>query len=62
MQPLATYACPTCWATIESTIDPTAGRAQRYVEDCPVCCRPNVLSITIDADENAHVEAESEAG
>jgi hypothetical protein len=23
----------------------TAGREQRYVEDCPVCCNPNVIQV-----------------
>lgn len=32
-------ACPYCGATIELTLDGSAGD-QRYVEDCSVCCRP----------------------
>ena len=26
----------------------SAGHAQAYVEDCQVCCRPNVLTIRYD--------------
>jgi hypothetical protein len=32
----------------ETTVDESAGRAQSYVEDCQVCCRPNVLRISYD--------------
>lgn len=31
--------CPYCGEWIEMTLDLSAG-AQRYVEDCSVCCRP----------------------
>lgn len=29
-------------------IDLSAGAEQEYVEDCPVCCRPNVIRVEID--------------
>ena len=32
------------------TIDISAGRRQQYVEDCQVCCKPNVLSVTWDGE------------
>jgi hypothetical protein len=28
-----------------TTVDPGAGSKQNYVEDCQVCCKPNVLHI-----------------
>ena len=37
-------------------VDPTAGRRQRFVEDCPVCCRPLVFDVVIDRDGDALVE------
>ena len=30
-------------------MDESAGSRQRYVEDCQVCCKPNVLRISWDA-------------
>jgi hypothetical protein len=30
------------------------------VEDCPVCCVPNLLRVAIDSDGTVHVEAELE--
>lgn len=32
--------CPYCGETVDVLIDEGSGQAQRYVEDCPVCCRP----------------------
>lgn len=48
MDELGDYICPACGETIDVRVDPSAGSFQEYVEDCPVCCRPNVLRITFD--------------
>ena len=42
------YVCPTCGEQIVIPLDPTAGAEQRYVEDCPVCCNPNVIHVEFD--------------
>lgn len=52
----ATYACPSCSEINAVGVDPTAGRRQTLVEDCPVCCRPLVFAIVVDADGDALVE------
>jgi Cysteine-rich CPXCG len=44
----ATYVCDSCGEEIVFPIDLSAGSEQEYVEDCPVCCRPNVLHVEID--------------
>lgn len=31
-----------------TSVDESAGRRQSYVEDCQVCCKPNVLRIEYD--------------
>ena len=41
-------------------VDLSAGEEQEYVEDCPVCCRPNRLRVAIDARGRVRVEAEAE--
>jgi hypothetical protein len=46
----ATYVCGFCGEVVETSVDPSAGGSQRYVEDCSVCCRPNVLQVTVDPD------------
>jgi len=56
----APYTCPTCGERIELVIDPSAGADQRFVEDCPVCCRPNVLHVSVDRDGEVFVAAEPE--
>ena len=44
----ATYTCESCGEEIVVPVDPTAGDDQEYVEDCPVCCCPNVLRVHVD--------------
>lgn len=41
----ASYACAYCGEPNATTVDPSAGDAQLYVEDCAVCCRPNTLRV-----------------
>jgi len=40
--------CPCCGSTITLMVDTTAGDAC-YVEDCPVCCQPIEVRLTIRA-------------
>lgn len=47
----ASYVCDGCGEEIVIPIDLSAGRSQTYVEDCPVCCRPNVVHVEIDSDD-----------
>jgi transposase-like protein len=51
----AGYTCPSCNEQNYVAVDPTAGRKQRFVEDCPVCCRPLVFDTEIDRDGDAMV-------
>jgi hypothetical protein len=46
----AAYACPACFETNYLAVDPSGGRRQRYVEDCPVCCRPIAFTVEVDAE------------
>jgi hypothetical protein len=55
-----TYICPACGEEIVVPVDITAGSEQDYVEDCPVCCRPNLLHVTIDEDGEVTAWAEAE--
>jgi hypothetical protein len=36
-------------------VDPSGGRRQQFVEDCPVCCRPLVFVAEIDRDGDATI-------
>lgn len=46
----ATYVCGECGEEIVVPVDFSAGSRQEYIEDCPVCCRANVISVEIDPD------------
>jgi hypothetical protein len=39
------FQCAGCGEWNETAVDELAGRTQSYVEDCQVCCKPNVLEI-----------------
>ena len=56
----AIYICDNCGEEIVVPIDPTGGSSQEYVEDCPVCCNPNVIHVEIDHDDVARVWAVAE--
>lgn len=56
----ASYICGECGEEIVVPIDLTAGAEQEYVEDCPVCCRPNVIRVEIDPDGDARAWGELE--
>ena len=55
----ATYLCDNCGEEIVVTVDPSARPSQKYVEDCPVCCHPNVIHVEID--EHGEVPSWGEA-
>ncbi|BCT91942.1 hypothetical protein LYSHEL_09660 [Lysobacter helvus] len=59
MLPTADISCPYCGETITLVIDDSAG-AQRYIEDCHVCCRPIVVDVSIDDDGDPVVHASAE--
>jgi len=55
----ASYLCDACGEEIVIPVDFTAGDSQEYVEDCPVCCRPNVIHVDIfDGETRIWSEAE----
>ena len=56
----ASYLCDSCGEEIVIPIDLSAGSVQRYVEDCPVCCHPNVISVELDETGEARVWSEHE--
>lgn len=42
------FQCAGCGEWNETGVDSSNGRRQQYVEDCQVCCRPNLLTVTYD--------------
>jgi hypothetical protein len=45
------YVCDACGEEIVIPLDPVEGASQQYVEDCPVCCHPNVIHVDWHDDE-----------
>jgi hypothetical protein len=56
----AAYTCDSCGEEIVIPVDLSQGQSQEYVEDCPVCCRPNVIHVEIDEGREVRVWAENE--
>jgi len=42
------FQCAACGEWNTTLVDESAGRRQSYVEDCQVCCKPNVLRVEYD--------------
>jgi hypothetical protein len=47
---IAGFQCAGCGEWNQTDVDETAGTRQSYVEDCQVCCKPNVLRVSWDPD------------
>lgn len=60
MQDDASYICDACGEEIVVPVDLSAGTSQEYVEDCPVCCRANVIRVDVDEDGDVRVWAQAE--
>jgi transcription elongation factor Elf1 len=42
-------SCPYCGESMSVVIDLSAG-AQRYIEDCQICCQPMQICFDVDGD------------
>ena len=60
MKDEASYTCDSCGEEIVVPIDLSAGTRQKYVEDCPICCRPNVIHVEVSDEGEVLVWAEGE--
>jgi len=40
--------CPYCGERVEVQVEPVGAAEERYVEDCPVCCRPWTVRVSRD--------------
>ncbi len=56
----ATYVCPSCGELIVIPIDISAGLRQQYVEDCPICCSPNLIVVELEESGDVFVQVEPE--
>jgi hypothetical protein len=51
--------CPYCGESVEITLDPGSGTQQQYIEDCHVCCRPWLVSVSYADVGTAHVHVDA---
>jgi hypothetical protein len=51
------YTCPFCFEQNYLGVDPSGGRRQELIEDCPVCCNPIQFVIVVDAEGDASIDA-----
>jgi len=51
------FQCAGCGEWNETSVDESAGSKQSYVEDCQVCCKPNLLRVWWDNDFGAFLMA-----
>lgn len=56
----ANYVCDSCGEEIVVPLDFSQGHRQEYVEDCPVCCNPNVIFVEFDEEGEANVWSRAE--
>ena len=54
------YGCAFCGEDNDVFVDPSGGSHQTFTEDCTVCCRPNLITLTIDDDGDVAIEASQE--
>jgi hypothetical protein len=60
MENEASYVCGSCGETIVVPVDISAGNRQTYVEDCPVCCRANIIHLEISPQGEIRASSELE--
>ena len=54
----AAWYCAVCGSENEALVDPGLGASQVFTEDCGVCCRPNLLTVTVRGRDEIEVVAE----
>lgn len=59
MDETASYICDSCGEDIVVAIDVSAGSSQSYVEDCPVCCNPNMIAVHISDDGQVEISGQA---
>ncbi len=54
------YDCAFCGEENSVFVDASGARVQQFTEDCTVCCRPNLIKITIERDDSVWIDVERE--
>lgn len=59
MQSNARVDCPYCGQHFKIVVDCSAG-SQEYIEDCEVCCKPIIITATVEDGELIALETRRE--
>ena len=54
------FGCPYCGGANTLEVDMSAGRKQRFVVDCEVCCAPVVVTLQLNDKEILSLEVKGE--
>ena len=55
------YVCDVCGEEIVIPIDRSAGESQEFIEDCPVCCHPQIIRVEVEDNGDVRAWSEGEA-
>lgn len=58
IQDEGSYLCDHCGEEIVVPIDISQGDQQDYVEDCPVCCHPNLIHVDLQDPDQPRIWSE----
>lgn len=56
------FFCPYCGEENITDIDISAGKAQEFIQDCEVCCRPVEIKLIIGRDGSVNIEIRNDEG
>ena len=51
------FSCPHCGADLNVRLEVSGGRAQQFVQDCEVCCRPIQIEVRFEGEEISYFSA-----
>ena len=54
------YECAFCGEENDTVVDPSVTGRQTYTEDCVVCCRPNLITLTLDSEGDVQLQVTQE--
>jgi len=61
LDPFHSYSCPYCGTEQQVLLEPSAGRVQKFVTDCEICCRPIQIEVRFEGEEIIGFTAEVES-
>ncbi|MGE0268249.1 MAG: CPXCG motif-containing cysteine-rich protein [Candidatus Omnitrophota bacterium] len=54
------FSCPYCASENSLLVDFTAGRHQKFITDCEICCRPILVRLQLDEENVLSFDASTE--